>query len=96
MGRAYAAPLRSQIFAVPVILHHKLVVKGNEYWVDVDQELTYLRDLVENPRVIQYQENLSTYSVIVEDVRWAPLESASNHSLWDWNGTCTVIMRSVR
>lgn len=96
MGRAYAAPLRSQIFSVPVVLHHKLVVKGNEYWVDVDQELTYLRDLVENPRVVQYQENLNTYSVIVEDVRWAPMEAASNHSSWDWNGTCTVIMRSVR
>ena len=96
MGRAYAAPLRSQIFSVPILLHHKLNIRGNEYWVDVDQELTYLRDLVENPRVVQYQENSSTYSVIVEDVRWNPIDSASNHNSWDWNGTCTVIMRSVR
>ena len=96
LGRAYAAPLRSQIFSVPLLLHHKLNIRGNEYWMDVDQELNYLRDLVENPRVVTYQENFDTYSVIIEDVRWAPLDSAQNHNAWDWNGTCTVIMRSVR
>ena len=96
LGRAYAAPLRSQIFSVPVLLHHKLNIRGNEYWMDVDQELTYLRDLVENPRVVVYQENFDTYSVVVEDVRWEPMDSASNHNAWDWNGTCTLIMRSVR
>ena len=96
MGRAYAAPLRSQIFSVPLLLHHKLNIRGNEYWVDVDQELSYLRDLVESPRVVTYQENESLYSVIVEDVRWQPVDSANNHNVWDWNGTCTVIMRSVR
>jgi hypothetical protein len=96
MGRAYAAPLRSQIFSVPLLLHHKLNIRGNEYWVDVDQELNYLRDLVESPRVVTYQENESLYSVIVEDVRWQPVDSANNHNVWDWNGTCTVIMRSVR
>ena len=96
LGRAYAAPLRSQIFSVPLLLHHKLNLRGFEYFVDVDLELRYLRDLVENPRVITYQENADTYSVIVEDVRWQPVDSANNHNAWDWNGTCTVIMRSVR
>jgi hypothetical protein len=96
LGRAYAAPLRSQIFSVPLLLHHKLNIRGNEYWVDVDQELKYLRNLVDNPRVVTYQENFDTHSVIVEDVRWTPLDSAANHNAWDWNGTCTLIMRSVR
>lgn len=96
LGRAYAAPLRSQIFSVPLLLHHKLNIRGFEYFIDVDTELEYLRDLVENPRVITYQENSSTYSVIVEDVRWQPVDSANNHNAWDWNGTCVIIMRSVR
>ena len=96
MARAYAAPLRSQIFSVPLLLHHKLNVRGNEYWIDVDKELALLRDLVESPRVVTYQENFETYPVIVEDVRWEPVDSASNHNSWDWNGTCTLIMRSVR
>jgi len=96
LGRAYAAPLRSQIFSVPLLLHHKLNIRGFEYSVDVDLELSYLRDLVESPRVVTYQENASTFSVIVEDVRWQPVDSANNHNAWDWNGTCTIIMRSVR
>lgn len=97
LGRAYAAPLRSQIFSVPVLLHHVITPKnGQDYYLDVDDELTRLRDLVENPRVVTYQENESQYSVIVEDVRWQPVDSAQNHNVWDWDGTCTVIMRSVR
>ena len=97
LGRAYAAPLRSQIFSVPVILHHTIRDKnGREVYVDVDFELSALRDLVENPRVVTYQENTNSYSVVVEDVRWKPIQDARNHNEWDWNGTCTVIMRSVR
>ena len=97
LGRAYAAPLRSQIFSVPVLLHHTVRDKnGREAFLDVDYELSLLRDLVENPRVISYQENTDSYSVVVEDVRWRPIQDARNHNEWDWNGTCTVIMRSVR
>lgn len=96
MGRAYAAPLRSQIFSVPLLLHHKINVRDREYYFNVDDELVRLRDLVENPRVVTYQENTDTYSVVVEDVRWIPVDSAHNHNEWDWDGTCVVIMRSVR
>ena len=96
MGRAYAAPLRSQIFSVPILLHHQINVKGRDYFFDVDDELFRLRSLVETPSVITYQENLDTYSVIVEDVRWQPVDSAQTHNEWDWDGTCTIIMRSVR
>ena len=64
--------------------------------MDVDEELDRLVDLVENPRIITYQENLNTHSVVVEDVRWQPIDTARNHAEWDWNGTCVVIMRSVR
>lgn len=97
LGRAYAAPLRSQIFSVPIILHHVVTPKnGQDYYLDVDDELARLRDLVENPRVVTYQENTQQYSVIVEDVRWQPVDAARTHNVWDWDGTCTVIMRSVR
>lgn len=96
MGRAYAAPLRSQIFSVPILLHHRVNVRGSDYYFNVDEELVRLRDLVENPRVVTYQENTDTYSVVVEDVRWIPVDAAQNHNEWDWNGTCVVIMRSVR
>jgi hypothetical protein len=96
MGRAYAAPLRSQIFSVPLLLHHRINIRGKEHFVDVDTELTYLRDLVDNPRVVTYQENFAYHSVIVEDIQWQPYDSANTHNAWDWDGTSTVIMRSVR
>ena len=97
LGRAYAAPLRSQIFSVPILLHHMIRPKnGQDYYLDVDGELARLRDLVDNPRVVTYQENTEQYSVIVEDVRWQPVDSGKSHNVWDWDGTCVVIMRSVR
>ena len=96
LGRAYAAPLRSQLFSVPLLLHHRMNLRGKEYFFDVDDELTRLRDLVENPRVVSYQENFESFSVVVEDVRWQPVDARNAHNEWDWEGTCTIIMRSVR
>jgi hypothetical protein len=96
LGRAYATPLRSQLFSVPLLLHHRMSLRGKEYFFDVDDELARLRDLVENPRVVAYQENFESFSVVVEDVRWQPADAGRSHNEWDWDGTCTVIMRSVR
>ena len=97
MARAYAAPLRSQIFSVPLLLHHVVTPSnGRDYWFNVEDERVLLEDLVLNPRVVQYQEGDRSYSVIVEDVRWTPLSPYDMHKPWDWDGTCTVIMRSVR
>jgi hypothetical protein len=96
MARAYAAPLRSQIFSVPIIMHHKLNIGGREYWQNVDQEMRALRDLVDNPRVVSYQENEETFAVVVENVQWQALRDAPVHNRWDWEGTAIVVMRSVR
>lgn len=96
MARAYAAPLRSQIFSVPIIMHHKLNVGGREYWQDVDYEMAQLRDLVDNPRVVNYQENEETFAVVVENVQWQAIQQSGAHVNWDWEGTAIVVMRSVR
>jgi len=96
MARAYAAPLRSQIFSVPIIMHHKLSIGGREYWQDVDFEMRQLRDLVDNPRVVSYQENEETFAVVIENVQWQALRDSTTHNRWDWEGTAIVVMRSVR
>ena len=96
MARAYAAPLRSQIFSVPLIMHHKLRIGGREYWQDVDFEMRQLRDLVDNPRVVSYQENEETFAVVIENVQWQALRDSTTHNRWDWEGTAIVVMRSVR
>ena len=96
MARAYAAPLRSQIFIVPLIMHHKLSIHGREYSQDVDREMLFLRDLVETPRVINYQENTETFSVVVEDVQFRARHITNSHNENDIEGTAIVVMRSVR
>jgi hypothetical protein len=96
MARAYAAPLRSQIFIVPLIMHHKLSIHGREYFQDVDKEMLFLRDLVETPRVINYQENTETFSVVVEDVQFRARHITNPHNENDIEGTAIVVMRSVR
>ena len=96
MARAYAAPLRSQIFSVPIIMHHKLSIGGREYWQDVGFEMRQLRDLVDNPRVVSYQENEETFAVVIENVQWQALRDSTTHNRWDWEGTAIVVMRSVR
>lgn len=95
MGRAYAAPLRSQIFSVPLLMHHKLNIRGREYFQNVSDEMDFLRDMVDNPRIVTYQENEASYSVIIENVQFEVLDDSSTFSRWDWEGTATIIMRSV-
>jgi hypothetical protein len=94
MARAYASPARSQVFRVPILMHHRLAAGDTEYYFDVEVELQALRDLVTNPRVINYQENTETYSVVVEDLEFQVVDGYQSN--WDLEGTCTVTMRSVQ
>jgi hypothetical protein len=96
MARAFVASLRSQLFTVPLLMHHKLQVAGREYWQDVDEELTLLRDLVDTPRVVIYQENQETYPVVVENVQFNVRHIGDSHVENDHEGTAIVVMRSIR
>jgi len=94
MARAYAAPFRSQTFSVPVLLHNKIKLKnGKEVYLDTQEETDVLDELLANPRIIVLQIGNSVHSVIVEDLRWIPVDAYGNK--WDWEGTAVVIMRSV-
>jgi hypothetical protein len=96
MARAYAAPLRSQIFTVPILMHHHLQINDRDYWQNVDTELAYLRDLVDNPRVVVYQENTETFPVVVEQVQMQIMQMTQAQVKNDFEGTAIVVMRSVR
>lgn len=93
MARAYAAPSRSRLISVPVLLHSTLDVHGKDYYMDVEAERDILDNLVANPRIVTYQERGDTYSVIVEDIEWQALDTVDRN--WLWEGTATVIMRTV-
>jgi hypothetical protein len=93
MARAYASPARSQVFRVPILMHHRIRVHDSEYYFDVEEELRNLRDLVTNPRVVNYQENTEVFSVVLEDLEFQVVDGYQSN--WDLEGTCTVTMRSV-
>lgn len=93
-ARAYAAPFRSEVFIVPVLVHGVLNVKGKDYYFDVDDELEYLRGLIQAPQIVLLQIRDETVSVIVEDLEWSPVDGRDRE--WLWEGTATVTMRSVQ
>jgi hypothetical protein len=77
-------------------MHHKLNINGREYWQDVDNEMALLRDLVDTPRIVTYQENANTFSVVVENIQWQARQIVTTHWDNDFEGTAIVVMRSVR
>jgi hypothetical protein len=92
-ARAVPAPSRSELFQVPVLLHEKIIRFGREFFVDVDLELTKLRQLVSAPRIVTYKEGTETYKVVVENVEWVPVDTVGRDFAFD--GTCVVTMRSL-
>lgn len=93
MARAYAAPFRSQVFSIPVMLHKSITVRGKEYYYDVDKQQEFFDDLIASPRIITLQVGSFTHNVIVEDVVWEPVDSVGNG--WAFEGTLVVTLRSV-
>jgi len=93
MARAYAAPFRSQVFSIPVMLHKSITVRGKEYYYDVDEQQEFFDDLIASPRIITLQLGSFTHNVIVEDVVWEPMDSVGNG--WSFEGTLVVTLRSV-
>jgi hypothetical protein len=93
MSRAYAAPSRSRLISVPVLIHERHSINNKDYYFDVALERDLLEELVANPTIITYQEKDDQFSVIVEDCRWIPrLVSGTD---WLWEGTMVVIMRTI-
>jgi hypothetical protein len=96
MVRAYAAPDRSEIFTVPLLIHDFIDLDGRTFSFDVNKELNAIRDLVSNPRVVVFQEENAIHSVIVEDVVWQPSVLVARSSGAKLHGTAIVVMRTVR
>jgi hypothetical protein len=93
MSRAYAAPARSRIISVPILLHERFNINNKDYYFDVALERDLLEELAASPRIVTYQEKDDTFSVIVEDARWQPVLVSGTD--WLWEGTMTLIMRTI-
>ena len=92
-ARAVPAPTRSELFQIPILLHHQMNRFNREYYFDVRFELQFLRDLIHNPRVVNFQEGNETYKVMVENVEWVPTDRPDQD--YRFEGTCTVTLRSL-
>ena len=93
MSRAYAAPVRSRLITVPILLHKRHNINSKDYYFDVALERDLLEELAADPQIVSYQEKDDTFTVIVEDCQWQPY--ASSGTDWLWEGTMTVIMRTI-
>jgi len=91
--RAFPAPKRSELFSVPVLLHEKLNRSNREYYYDVNDELSFLRNLIADTRITTYQEGEETFKVIVENVEWIPVDSHVKN--WIFDGTAVITLRSL-
>ena len=93
-ARAYAAPFRSEVFRIPLLLHSNIRVWDKDYFFDVDEELAFLRELINSPAVVTLQFRNETISAIVEDMEFSPVDGKDRE--WLWEGTAVVTMRSVQ
>lgn len=92
-ARAYAAPVRSRFFVVPLLLHKTVTIRNRDYFFDVQAERDYIHSYIDDARVITYQEGNRSYPVTVEDQEWTPVDCKDSE--WDWEGTMTITMRSI-
>lgn len=91
--RAFAAPPVSELFSVPVLLHGKINRFNREYYLNVTDELAFLRGLKRDPRVVSYQEGDEIFKVVVENVEWIPVDIGNKS--WEYHGTAVITMRSL-
>jgi hypothetical protein len=92
-ARAYAAPVRSRFFVVPLLLHKTVTIRNRDYFFDVQAERDFIHSYIDDARVITYQEGNRSYPVTVEDQEWTPVDCKDFE--WDWEGTMTITMRSI-
>jgi hypothetical protein len=93
MARAYAAPKRSRIITLPLLIHEHMSIHGRDYYFDVTLERDELENLADNPRIVTYQEQGHTLSVIVENTQFQANFTSTED--WLWEGTMIVQMRTV-
>lgn len=91
--RAFPAPRRSELFSIPVLLHRKISRFGRDYYIDVMNELSYLRGLIDDARIVSYQEGYTSYRCVIENVEWTPIDAGEKP--WEYDGTAVVTLRSL-
>lgn len=91
--RSYPAAPSGEIFIVPLLLHETIEVGDQERHLEVLSELNFLRSIINDHRLVTYQEASESHSVFIDDFEWHP-----HHLTMDgmfWQGTCVLKMKSL-
>lgn len=91
--RTTPGPNRGEVFYVPLILNEVIEVRGLEKRMDPRERLNKIRGLVQEHRLVPYQEGNDQYAVFVEDYEWRPEQESEDGEFW--NGTCVVKLKAV-
>jgi hypothetical protein len=91
--RSYPGPTRGEVFEVPLLLAEQELVRGRDRSRVPADELDAIRALVNERRLVTYQEGDQSYSVLVEDFVFVPSHEASTPAA-GWQGTCVVRLKA--
>ena len=92
--RAYPKPSRGEIFTVPLLLHEKVLDRGdNEVQVDVQGELDALLALQNSRSLIVYQIGEESHTVLVDDSVFVYSHRTADGKAW--NGTHSVKLKGL-
>lgn len=92
--RSYPAPRRIEIFEVPILLYDELNLPyGIQRHLNIQSELEFLISIVQERRIVTYQEPIETYSVLVEDYEFQPHHM--NAAATMWNGTMLLRLKTI-
>lgn len=93
---AYVAATPSLNIFVSIILAERVQSYSTaEETFDIAAELAYLRALWQTRQLTSYQDGLTTWQVVVEDLEWNPETPATNSQAGAWNGSMTLKMKVI-
>lgn len=91
--RSYPAAPSGEIFVVPVLLYEQVEVGDQIRTFNPLTELTFLRSIITDHRLVTYQEGADNHSVFIDDFMWYPSHLTMDGTFWD--GTCVLKMKSL-
>jgi hypothetical protein len=90
--RSYPAPNRGHQWIIPLLLHENEELGALRSIVPRD-ELNFIDSLINDRRLVTYQDGNEAHTVFVEDYEFTPYNLTRDGTYW--NGTCVVSIKEV-
>lgn len=90
--RSYPAPNRGHQWVIPLLFYENLDI-GAQRSLSPRDELNFIDSLIQDRRLVTYQEGLENHVVFVEDYEFTPYNPTLDGTFW--NGTCVISIKEV-